>query len=121
MTSTALATIDIASARAAAFIRKGQRAWTEIKKTAEEQRTLWLEVGVALMYGKVKENRPVTGKDSRGRTKYQKFSLWVAEMFPGLHANEARCATVAALSANCAGTKRPTLPLGVPLTLPAPR
>ena len=38
--------------RAEAIIRKGQCAWTQIKATAEEQRTLWLEVGVALMYGR---------------------------------------------------------------------
>lgn len=47
-----VATEDLAAIRAAGFIRRGQQAWTEIKKTAEEQRTLWLEVGVALMYGK---------------------------------------------------------------------
>ena len=48
------------------------------KKTAEEQRTLWLEVGVALMYGKAKENRKAG----------QKFSEWVQAMFPGLHAQD---------------------------------
>ena len=65
--------IDIEGKRASSSIRKGQRAWTAIKDTAEEQRTLWLEVGVALMYGKMAENRPG-----------QKFSEWVQEMFPGL-------------------------------------
>ena len=35
---------------------------------------LWLEVGVALMYGKQKENREAG----------QKFSDWVQVMFPGL-------------------------------------
>lgn len=66
--------------RAARSILQGQRAWTQIKATAEEQRTLWLEVGVALMYGKRKENR-------KGG---QKFSEWVQEMFPGLHERTAR-------------------------------
>ena len=61
-----------------------QRAWTAIKATADEQRTLWLEVGVALMYGKDAANRPQVGKDSSGRPKYQKFSEWVADNFPGL-------------------------------------
>jgi hypothetical protein len=70
--------------RAQAFIRKGQRAWTAIKATAEEQRTLWLEVGVALMYGKLKENRPVVARDQRGLPRYQKFSDWVADVFPEL-------------------------------------
>jgi hypothetical protein len=51
-----------------------QRAWSQIKATAEEQRVLWLEVGVALMYGKIKENR------ANG----QKFSEWVQEKFEGL-------------------------------------
>ena len=40
---------------------------------------LWLEVGVALMYGKQKENREAG----------QKFSDWVQVMFPGLHQNVA--------------------------------
>ena len=72
--TTALATVDLTERRAQAFIRKGQRAWKEIKATAAEQRTLWLEVGVALMYGKIKENRKAG----------QKFSEWVQEIFPGL-------------------------------------
>jgi hypothetical protein len=38
---------------------------------------LWLEVGVALMYGKQKENR-LAG---------QKFSEWADETFPGLDHN----------------------------------
>lgn len=49
-------------------------AWSQIKATAEEQRVLWLEVGVALMYGKIKENR----------ADGQKFSEWVQEKFPEL-------------------------------------
>ncbi len=57
-----------------AIVLKGQRAWTKIKATAEEQRVLWLEVGVALMWGKQKDNRE----------EGQKFSDWVQEMFPGL-------------------------------------
>lgn len=69
---------------AQAFIRKGQRAWTAIKATAEEQRTLWLEVGVALMFGKVKENRKPG----------QKFSDWVTEEFPGLKMRDASDAQV---------------------------
>ena len=68
--------------RAHAFIRKGQRAWSAIKATAEEQRTLWPEIGVALMYGKQKENR----------AEGQKFSEWVQEMFPGLRQNDASAA-----------------------------
>ena len=71
--ATPLAVVNIAEQRAAAFIRRGQRAWTEIKKTAEEQRTLWLEVGVALMYGKLKENRDGL-----------KFSEWCNQKFPGI-------------------------------------
>lgn len=59
---------------ALAGIARGRAAWNTLKATAEEQRTLWLEVGVALMYGKVKENRAVG----------QKFSDWVQAMFPGL-------------------------------------
>ena len=58
----------------AGVIAKGQRAWTKIKATAEEQRILWLEVGMALMAGKIKENR----------AKGQLFSEWVQEKFPGL-------------------------------------
>ena len=76
--------IDLSQARAQSSIRKGQQAWGRIKATAEEQRILWLEVGVALMYGKLDTNRPKIGSDSRGRPKYQKFSLWVQELFPGL-------------------------------------
>ena len=72
--STALATVDMATASAQESSRTGQQAWKAIKATAEEQRTLWLEVGVALMYGKIKENRKAG----------QKFSEWVQEMFPGL-------------------------------------
>lgn len=42
-------------------------AWTAIKATtAEEQRTLWREVGVALVYRNVAINRPQQGVDSRG-------------------------------------------------------
>lgn len=66
----AVTVIDIS----AGVIAKGQRAWTKIKATAEEQRVLWLEVGTALMAGKIKENR------RHG----QKFSEWVQEKFPGL-------------------------------------
>ena len=62
-----------------AGIARGQRAWARIKATAEEQRTLWLEVGVALMYGKQKGNRKVG----------QKFSVWVQEVFPGLNQDTA--------------------------------
>ena len=40
---------------------------------------MWLEVGVALMYGKQKENR------ERG----QKFSEWVNVMFPELSMRDA--------------------------------
>ena len=58
----------------AGVVAKGQRAWTKIKATAEEQRVLWLEVGTALMAGKIKENR----------AKGQLFSEWVQEKFPGL-------------------------------------
>lgn len=36
----------------AGVIAKGQRAWTKIKATAEEQRVLWLEIGNALAIGK---------------------------------------------------------------------
>jgi len=72
--TTALITVDLAAAHAQESIRTGQQAWKAIKATAEEQRTLWLEVGVALMYGKIKENRKAG----------QKFSEWVQEMFPGL-------------------------------------
>jgi hypothetical protein len=60
---------------AQAGIKKGQQAWSQIKATAAEQRVLWLEVGVALMYGKQKENR----------ADGQKFSEWVQGKFPGLH------------------------------------
>jgi len=60
--------------RAAAYIRKGQRAWGEIKATAAEQRALWLDVGTALAYGKDKANRQAG----------QKFSEWVQECFPGI-------------------------------------
>jgi hypothetical protein len=67
----AVTVIDIS----AGVIAKGQRAWTKIKATAEEQRVLWLEVGTALMAGKIKENR----------AKGQLFSEWVQERFPGLH------------------------------------
>ena len=70
--------IDIEGKRASSCIRKGQRAWTAIKATAAEQRTLWLEVGVALMYGKLAENRPG-----------QKFSEWVQGAFPGLDERDA--------------------------------
>ena len=59
-------------------IKKGQQAWSQIKATAEEQRVLWLEVGVALMYGKIKENR----------ADGQKFSEWVQEKFAGLNKND---------------------------------
>ena len=72
------------TAHAQESIRTGQQAWKAIKATAEEQRTLWLEVGVALMYGKMDMNRPVVKTDSRGRNSYQKFSEWVQGMFPGL-------------------------------------
>lgn len=68
-----LAVIDLAGHRAASSIRTGQLAWNRIKATAAEQRTLWLEVGEALMYGKMKENREGL-----------KFSEWVREKFPGL-------------------------------------
>lgn len=61
----AVTVIDIS----AGVIAKGQRAWTKIKATAEEQRVLWLEVGTALMAGKIKENR----------AKGQLFSEWVQE------------------------------------------
>lgn len=86
MSNAAEVTVITPARRAAAVIRKGQRAWTEIKATAEEQRTLWLEVGVALMYGKIPENRPVVGHQPGrpDRPTYQKFSAWVVEMFPGL-------------------------------------
>lgn len=73
---------DITQARAQSNIRKGQQAWGRIKATAEEQRILWLEVGVALMYGKLKENR----------ADGQKFSEWVSEKFPGLSARYASAA-----------------------------
>ncbi len=36
----------------AGVVAKGQRAWTQIKATAEEQRILWLEIGNALSVGK---------------------------------------------------------------------
>jgi hypothetical protein len=36
----------------AGVVAKGQKAWTRIKATAEEQRVLWLEVGNALSMGK---------------------------------------------------------------------
>jgi hypothetical protein len=65
-----------------AGIARGRAAWSTLKASAEEQRTLWLEVGVALMYGKVKENRTVG----------QKFSDWVRGMFPGLGEHDARAA-----------------------------
>lgn len=78
MSTTAVAVFNIADAG----IKRGQRAWTRIKAAAEEQRTLWLEVGVALLYGKNKDNRP----------KGQKFSEWVQEMFPGLSARYASAA-----------------------------
>ena len=61
--------------RAAALIRKGQRAWKAIKGTAEEQRFWWFDVGTALAEGKA------MSKDERGGLK---FSAWVAEAFPGL-------------------------------------
>jgi hypothetical protein len=38
----------------AGVVAKGQRAWTRIKATAEEQRVLWLEVGNALAVGRLK-------------------------------------------------------------------
>lgn len=57
-----------------AIIIRGRRAWGTLKATAAEQRGLWLEVGEALAYGKLKENREVG----------QKFSEWVQEGFPGL-------------------------------------
>ena len=59
---------------AQAGIQKGQRAWSQIKATAEEQRSLWLDVGGALRAGKLKENR----------ADGQKFSEWVQEKFEGL-------------------------------------
>lgn len=73
------AIIDIAGHRAGASIRTGQQAWSQIRATVDEQRTLWLEVGVALMYGKQKNNRAAG----------QKFSDWVQEMFPGLDMRDA--------------------------------
>ncbi len=36
----------------AGVVAKGQRAWTQIKATAEEQRILWLEIGNALAIGR---------------------------------------------------------------------
>ena len=41
------------TAHAQESIRTGQQAWKAIKATAEEQRTLWLAVGEALMYGRL--------------------------------------------------------------------
>jgi hypothetical protein len=71
--------VEITAAQTArAGIKKGQRAWSQIKATAEEQRVLWLEVGVALMYGKIKENR----------ADGQKFSEWVQEKFEGLDTHD---------------------------------
>ena len=65
--------------RSEAIIRKGQRAWTAIKSTAEEQRFWWLDVGAALREGKDKANRKPG----------QKFSDWVQEEFPGLNQDTA--------------------------------
>ena len=48
--SNAATVIDISEA----IIAKGQRAWTRIKATAEEQRVLWLEIGNALAVGRMK-------------------------------------------------------------------
>ena len=79
--SNTLKSTNIVSLQSALII-KGQRAWTTIKASAEEQRVLWLEVGVALMYGKIKENRE----------KGQKFSEWVQEMFPGLGGDDTAAA-----------------------------
>ena len=73
---------DIASHRASALIRKGQRAWSAIKGTAAEQRFWWLDVGTAL----------IEGKDRANRKGGQKFSEWVQEMFPGLHERDAQSA-----------------------------
>jgi hypothetical protein len=78
-TSTNTALIEIAGHRAGACIRKGQQAWTQIKATTEEQRTLWLEVGVALMYGKQKENRTLLAP-----RKWQGYCDWVNKTFPEL-------------------------------------
>lgn len=70
MTTNAL--INLAAAR----IARGQRAWGRIKATAEEQRQLWFDVGLALLDLKDKANRP--GK---------KFSEAVQGLFPGLDAS----------------------------------
>lgn len=61
--------------RAAALIRKGQRAWKAIKGTAEEQRIWWFDVGTALAEGKK------LTKAERGGIK---FSAWCLEQFPDI-------------------------------------
>ena len=73
MTTNQTKSVSLTSS-AISGIARGRAAWNTLKATAEEQRTLWLEVGVALMYGKLKENRKVG----------QKFSEWADEAVPGL-------------------------------------
>lgn len=80
----------------AAAILKGYRSWGTLSTSAVTQRQLWLDVGVALMYGKVAENRPEIKVDSRGRTQYQKLGEWRTEMFPGLTERYASAAIWAA-------------------------
>lgn len=93
---TQLQVIDLASNRAAAFIRKGQRAWTAIKTSAQEQRALWLEIGVALNYGK--EMHPSN----------QAFSKWCNETgFGDISASvRSNALWFAKNEASCTGCKR---------------
>ncbi len=56
-----------AGQRAQVGIKKGQWAWSQIKAPTVERRFLWLEVGVALMYGRL------------ANPSNQAFGKWCAE------------------------------------------
>jgi hypothetical protein len=88
-------------------ISAGIQAWGRIdagttQDTAAARRD-WMSIGDALSIGKVKENRPVIGRDSRGRTQHQKLTDWMAERFPGLREQTASDALWLSKNSTCLG------------------
>jgi len=88
-------------------ISAGIQAWGRIDagttQDTEAARRDWMSIGDALSIGKVKENRPVIGRDSRGRTQHQKLTDWMAERFPGLREQTASDALWLSKNSTCLG------------------